>query len=321
MNSGEKVEKFSDLRQGDVLDIPALPTIVDGEPALTATPLGVVIISQTCDIVQESASKANLTVAPLVDPTAANISNAKRGRSATLLYLDGEQDGGEAVADLQFVSSLPKVEIIGRTLIARHATEPSVSGQRQLAHRIGRAYTRFAFPDEVVPFLKRLRDMARKKANTMSAFGRVIDFVSDLRVSSDQWQSPDRQLRIYVVVSAQMLMNPEDADPDWDWSQLVAIGARRGEDLRNASLARISELLARECERHGTSPAVVNMTSLLNLWDLWKAALEKELLIPHLNDEVSSVEVVLTSDEEFTLRQWRRTESLDLEVLSDTSES
>ncbi|WNY33076.1 hypothetical protein Q9Q99_12645 [Curtobacterium flaccumfaciens] len=64
-------------------------------------------------------------------------------------------------------------------------------------------------------------------------------------------------------------------------------------------------------------PTAADTTTVLRLWERWLGELERSDLSP-VDPHVASFEAELVSDVEFTYAQWKRSESLDLEVLSDS---
>lgn len=297
-----------------------MPRLEDGKAVLFDTPSGVVIISQTCDVVQEGASKQHVTVAPLViAPSSEQLSAARRGRAPLLLHLKETETTPEAIADIQHATSLPKASLIGTTLIARLIDGESSVDARNLAQLVGRAYSRFAFPDAVHPVLEKFRRKARDASGTPSAFGRVIDHVSELRIAADQWEAPSRRLTLYVIVDASLLIFNDDADPAWTADPANIPGLKPGEKLDLLDLTRVSELLADLCDAHADCTLLTNKTTLLRLWEAWGERTKKQLLDPQIGAEVSAFELFVRNDEEFTIAKWRRTASLDLEDLSDST--
>lgn len=297
------------LRQGDVVDLGSivLTNPEDGAPLVVETPAGVAILSQTCDVVQRS--KKRCLVAPVLDPTGQDLSDAKKGRKPLLLYLEsGNGDSGACVADMEMATSIPKGLLAGRKLLARYGTEASENGTRIIAARVGRAFSRFPFPDEVYPAFKDLRSRVQSKSGTESAFGKVIDLVTDLRVSSDQWPKPGRRLTLYVIVPEAQLIPIEDIDPSWEWDQKRIRGLRPGESDERLDLNRVSTLIL---ENLGG-----DSTTLARLWGKFGQLVQDLLLRPALNREVVSFDVEVLSDVEFTYQRFSQTESLDLDVLS-----
>src|SRR5690625_1986918 len=109
MEIDERISSLTELRQGDVIDIEWIPAVIGGAPGKFATPCGVAVISQTCDVVQETPTKSNVTVAPVVcSPDRAQLSNVRRGNAPLMVHLPKWGDAAEAIADIQRAVSLPK---------------------------------------------------------------------------------------------------------------------------------------------------------------------------------------------------------------------
>ncbi|WP_353706963.1 hypothetical protein ABRQ22_12540 [Cellulosimicrobium sp. ES-005] len=302
----------SNLRQGDVVDLAELRLpAADGGFESVPTPAGVAILSQTCDVVQPS--KTRCLVAPVVvDPTDAALSGARKGQKPLHLYLESHgTEAAKCIADMERAVSILKADLGRSRLVARYVTETSGPEARAVAWRVGRAFSRFPFPDEVYPAFSKLRRQAQDKAGSSGNFGRVLDLVEDLRVSADQWASPGRNLTLYIVVVEERLIPPDDMDPSWRWDPSRVAGLRAGDAASSLSLDRACELILANLDR--------DPTSLAHLWSIFGATVESKLLAPSLDAEVASFRVEVLSDAEMTYQQYQRTESLDLEVLSDST--
>lgn len=319
MELGERVSAVNSLRQGDILDLDWIPEINGGELIQRKLSAGVAIISQTCDVVQESESKRNMIVAPIVEePDRTLLSNARRGRSPLKLFLEGCGTGGsDVVVDLQFAASVPKSFVKGTKLLGRRSVSDHSQEARDLSMAIARAFSRFAFPDAVQVSLSKFLKKTRDKAGSIGPLGRTLDYVDSLRVSADHWDGSGRNLKVYVIVPAEFLIFPEDADPNWSW-QSARADLDIGSEFNDSNLNQVSEKLADYCEQAADEAQTIDQTTLLRLWELWTEKLQEELLDPSVDEEVSTFEVELLSDEEFTFANWKRTESLDLEDLSNS---
>lgn len=293
------------LRQGDIVDHPTLK-FADGISA----ELGVAILSQTCDVIQ--ASKTRCLVAPVISSDEGILRSARKGRKPLHLFLASENgtDPQPCVVDMEQAMSVLKSDLEGKPIKHQFVAVASGAHAAQIGARVGRAFNRFPFPDEVYPFFEKLRGRVQSRAGTPSAFGQVIDLVDDLRVGADQWDSPARELKLYVVVEMELLLPREDFDPGWVWSTERVEGAKAGESLSSISLNRVCELILANLGR--------DTTTLSILWGLFGECLVSELLTPNLNGEVGICLAEVLSDVEMTYRQYQRTESLDLEVLSDS---
>lgn len=303
----------SNLRQGDVVGLQHLSLSgTDGTSEIVDTLGGVVILSQTCDVVQPS--KTRCLVAPvIVNPSAGELSSARKGQKPLHLYLESSSaEPSRCLADMEKAVSIPNSSLLGLPITARYVDLASGPAARTVAWRVGRAFSRFPFPDEVYPAFSSLRKQAQDKAGSAGNFGRVLDHVEDLRVNADQWSRPGRKLTLYIVVAEELLIAHDDVDPNWSWSSTRVKGLRSAEPQTGFSLDRVSELILKNVG--------ADMSSLANLWRLFGEIVKTRLLSPMLSDEVATFEVVVLSDSEMTFRQYQRTESLDLEVLSDSSD-
>lgn len=292
------------LRQGDVIDLNDLHLPgVDGEVSSEQ----IVVLSQTCDVVQSS--KTRCLVAPIItDPTNEILSGSRKGQKPLHLYLKSSANGTDVrVANMEYAVSIPKEQLVGLPLAARYVEEQSSESARAIAWRIGRAFNRFPFPGEVYPAFSKLRRKAQDKAETTGNFGRVLDLIEDIRVSANQWAEPGRRLTLYIIVMEEKLIPPDDMDPDWQWDVNSVRGLRNGEQPI-LEIDRVSELILANLH--------ADMTTLANLWRILGEAIQEKLLKPMLDEEVAIFDVVVLSDAEFSYRQYQRTESLDLEVLS-----
>lgn len=317
MEVGEQVSDLAQLRQGDVIELDWIPAVIEGRPGELPTPCGVAIVSQTCDIVQESASKANVTVAPIVcSPDPSHLSTARSGNAPLSIFLPELGERPAAIIDIQRAASVPKSVLMGRVLLERHTESDSGDSARKLAERIGRVFSRFAFPNEVVTVLEKLKKKARKAASGSGSFGRVLEYL-DLRVRANHWDGPNRILSMFVIVESSLLIMEEDIDPGWNWQNAVVVGLKAHEQVDVANLTRLSELLADTCESYLSDPRSSDGTTLLRLWEIWVQLFKRELLDSQANEEVSEFRLELVGDEEFSVSKWRRTVSLDLEDLSE----
>ena len=291
----------TNLRQGDVVEGNGL--FPDGDAPVLAA-----ILSQTCDVVQPS--KSRCLIAPVIESNATSLRDARKGRKPLHLYLESTtEEPKPCIVDMEQALSVAKSELLGRRISARYVSEASSTHAGDVAERVGRAFNRFPFPDEVYPFFRELRSRVQSKSGTVSAFGQAVDMLEDLRIAADQWTRPGRRLRLYVVVPKELLIPAEDFDPNWTWSSDRILELRNGDAREDMTLHRICELIL--ANKKG------DLTTLGFLWGLFGSRLASELLVPNLSTEVTDCEVEVVSDTELNYRQFRRTVSLDLEVLSN----
>ncbi|MBE3079419.1 hypothetical protein [Clavibacter michiganensis] len=248
-------------------------------------------------------------LAPIVEQSDSTLIEARKGRKPLALYLASESSEYAHVADLERAFTLVKSDVVGGVLVAQHAGDPSGPDATRIAARIARAFARFAFPDEVYPFFKELRSKLQSKAGTQGPLGQVLDYVTDIRVRADQWQFPQRHLLIYLVIDKALFIAQDDYDPNWLWTEDWVTGVAKNETIEKLSMNRTCELIL--ANLHG------DRTTVAHLWLHLAETIQADLLVPFLGNEVTDCEVEAVSDIEFTYRDYRLTESLDLEVLSE----
>lgn len=316
--SGKVASDCANLKQGAVVEFEAilqqqgaLGPNGEGSTALL-TPLGVVVLSQTCDIVQRS--KSYCLVAPVIATSDNNgdpglISSARKGRAPLHLYLITADDV-EMVADIGKLASVPKKLLERRRLIWPGPDQAHGQRARQLGDRISRAFDRFPFPDEVYPSFRKLREKIQKSAGRNGAFAQVLEMINELRISADQWSKPGRHLTLYCLVDDGVLVDEEYEDPGWVWSPTNVRGLKLGEKANELSLTRVCELLLLNL---GEDDAAAE------LWRRFEEAVQKELLEVGINEEVAVFDVAVLSESQMTYKEYKRTESLDLEVLSHST--
>ncbi len=300
------------LRQGDVLDLAELPVVdIDGiKPR--PTPLGVAIVSQTCDLVQ--ANRPNVTVAKIVKLAGTACKEAASGAQPRYVLLPACKSG--TFVDLEFCASVSKSQAVRLQVVERGVDSADDVQIRQLALALGRRFSRFPFPDEVYPWLRPLQTLARDKhAKPDSALGRALREVVELRVEATNWQESPLEISLHVIIKSGTVPEPDSIDSDPPQALATWLCPP---DRRSRKPAEIAEKLF---------PADVSQRpSSLEAYYLWGALAEalaaacrpqgRDAAQQSVMSAVSSIVGQLSSEDEFTLSQYRRSELLDLDHLS-----
>ncbi|MEU9824746.1 hypothetical protein [Micromonospora chersina] len=302
-----------DIRQGDHLDINKVPLSSNGEADWLATPDGLVVISQTCDIVRPD--PPHLLVTPLVRLTGSDASEARGGKRPR--YVAVPELGSDAFADLSVIASLDKQDPDVAKFTRGLKTDEQI---RFFGRAVGRRFARFPFPDEVVPWFQPLQKLVRsryqKEGNPEGdAFARV----AELRVEAmDGWTAPPYDLTLVVILEPGEL-------PVFAGDEMPDIPRELETWLRPSGTLRpgieIADRLLKE------NDATSRYFLWLGLAESWAnrcrpatAALarlepvDREKVLAAVAGDAVGVEV-LTADE-FGLDRYRRSEELDLEHLS-----
>jgi hypothetical protein len=297
MTSEDQNWYFAQLRQGDIFNVEQ-PDGTDGLfPDGTES---AVIVSQTCDIVQPK--RPTVTLAAVAQPPENQARTALRGDNPRFVPLP--KLGQSLFVDLAYIHTFDKKQLAGRATVS--GIDPADDDAvRSFAIAIGRWFSRFAFPDEVVPWLDPLLTTIRHKYDKPgSALGRALADVVEFRVEAENWTVRPLDLTLHIIVGAGALPTLDDdmlpADPN-----------------RAVGPARTPPQVAEELS------AAVSPRDRTALWEALAMSMAascspKEGLRgdPAVMTAVRKVVPMLWSDDEFPLARWRKSEILDVDYLS-----
>lgn len=292
--------------QGDILRLEALKYWAIGSeaPERVETPYGVALVSQTCDLVHVSPNDRVL-VAPVKECVENEWSSVRKGRRPLLVVVSQTE---RLVLDLERIVSLPRSVLETSEVIRRTCDLGGLTESMRLGARIGRAFSRFAFPDEVHTALAPLQQKVSERYGKDTYFAEVLRMVDEFRVSCVDWSSPTRGLSVYAIIPSSSLP-PGDSKPvGWKWSAQTVIGIRQCERPEQLALERISELLCRNL-------AEQNDSAVVELWRLWTDGVFASYL-DACGDNRSPVEFYAVSGDEFTYTDYVNSELLDFSALS-----
>ncbi|WP_227984530.1 hypothetical protein [Nocardia spumae] len=202
----DTVPRLDYFRQGDVLgDLPELSVLTARGWESIATPDGVALISQTCDIVQTT--RTYVQVAKVVRIDGNNARLARKGKMPRFAHLPAI--GDDMFADLEIVATVAKSAIAGRS--GKRGVGPDEE-VRDFSEAVARKFGRFAFPDEVGPWISKLENVAYKSAgNENSAMGRILDDIRELRIEAGNgWGEAPYELTLLLVVNPGVIPVYED---------------------------------------------------------------------------------------------------------------
>jgi hypothetical protein len=219
--------------------------------------------------------------------------------------------GDNAFADLSVVGTVSK------HLTAAHAPRRGVDTDadvRRLGQALGRKFSRFAFPNEVVPWLAPLeRIISSKAVRPGSPEGQVLSLVDELRIeASPGWMSASPwELTLVVIVRAGALPWFSEADlPDLPDTLAAWLRNERGE--LNQQVPELANRLM------STSDPAERYWLWQTIGEAWAAR-----CVPagewqqSVHDAVASVVGEVVAADEYTYDRFRRSERLDLDHLSE----
>jgi hypothetical protein len=310
--SSEESKSLQEFAQGDILDIAALPIInMSDSVELQSISSGkAVIITQTCDVVQDKHRYVHL--APVVQLPEPEGSNARDGKLSQYVHIPAL--GSDYFGDLAQIATFEK------ELIASAVRSPGVTTDeevRNFGRAVGRRFSRFAFPDEVVPWLRPLEVVMQSKHDKQeSAVGRAAQKLASIRVAAEPpgWRGgPPYSLTLYFILKSGTLPTfIDDEPPD--------LPDRIGTWLRpSGTLIRTPSQIAEKIEENADDPAALYHLRLA-LGEAWAASCTPARRDQTKEGVMSALSGPITADvttaEDFRYSHFRRTEELDLDHLS-----
>lgn len=307
-------EKMQTFRQADWLkELTEIPVVINNKYSYVEAKEGVVIISQTCDLVLKN--RSTVQVSPLATLPSDIAKLARSGKIPQYVHLP--ELGDFKFANLDIVATFPKADIAFLERI------PGVDANLQggaFGRLVGRRFSRFPFPDVLAQWFEPLKKHVSTKSlnpNTpeYESFGRVVQ----LRIESKGGWDVSHPLEISLIVILEpgtLPMLEDDLLPEIDEVLRKKLYKDNGElKLNSAAIASMLKVSSDRVEVH---------------W-LWHALVESWANICH-PEEGSSSEVKrainggrvlfeIVETDEFTLDRYLKTEMLDLDHLSDSAQN
>lgn len=185
----------------------------NGPQALTSEVLGLVVVTQTCDIVRSCARRPFIEVAPLMRVSEDHLHEVKRGRRpshATLPVLESKL----------LVADLDRVMTVEKSIVASWKRTPGWTNDadgRAFAQALARKRVRFAFPDDFTALCKKLQARLEDKHDKNTDEGRGLRALREIRVSaSPSWDAASRTIFFWFI--------RDDADATFEgksWADLL----------------------------------------------------------------------------------------------------
>jgi hypothetical protein len=194
--------------------------IEPGPTALFDEVVGLVVLSQTCDIVQSCRQRPFLEVAPLIPVNAPTLEEVRRLKRPGFAYVPAMADR-LMVADLDRTMTIEKALARGWTRIEGCRTDAE---RRDFALALSRKRSRFAFPDDFQEATASFQKHLAKKASKQTDEGAYIQALSEIRVrAAPSWDADEVYLTFWFIKEA----DPQDTEtvdwPSWmnEWLKLI----------------------------------------------------------------------------------------------------
>lgn len=169
---------------------------------------GFMVVSQTCDIVRDCATREYVELCPLTEVPEHKLGQVRAGRMPRYLSCSGLGDRGLA-ADLDHVSTVEK-----RTLIQfndqRVAGVNAEEERRRLASALARKRARAALPDEFVAFIEPLQRRVKERHGRHTDEGRFLAAVREMRALPDpDWGTTSVEVTLFFLFDNSAQIPPD----------------------------------------------------------------------------------------------------------------
>lgn len=158
-----------------------------GIQALTSEVLGLVVVTQTCDVVRSCVARPYIEVAPLVLVSEDQLHAVKRGRRPAYAALPALESSCR-------VADLDRVMTVEKSIVATWKRTPGLNcdaDRRSFAQALARKRLRFAFPDDFTALAKKLNGRLTEKHDKGTAEGRALRALREIRVhATPSWDAP-----------------------------------------------------------------------------------------------------------------------------------
>lgn len=300
-------ERIQSYRQGDLLaDLREIFAVTPEGFATVPAPEGVVIVSQTCDVVQDRVPVIH--VAPLTTLDDSKAAQARGGR--WIRYIPVPSLGDNKFADVAHVCPVHKAVIASLTRCPGVENPTNIS---KFGKSVGRSFSRFAYPDEVGAWMELLADSIRSKSgNLNSPEGRLLEHVIQFRLQSlTGWDSPPYDLRLIVIVKPGTVPTFEN-DQLPSFPEELQHWLYTSEGVRRRSPGEVAEKIEN----------TVDAAELYWLWaalgEAWVAKCRFKPAKSHFEGTVHGITSELLDADQFTLTMQVASEIMDLDDLSDS---
>lgn len=161
---------------------------------------GMVMLTQTCDIVRSASKRQYIEICPLVELTEEMYALVRKGTSPQFAIVPG-------VAGERLVADLDRVMTATKGLVAGWNREQGCRSDEErirFAEALERKRGRFAFPTDFSDSMRKFRDhIFDKHRKPGSEAGQAYRDLDEIRVrASPSWDSSDIELTFYFVISS-----------------------------------------------------------------------------------------------------------------------
>jgi hypothetical protein len=180
---------------------------------IEGSPVGLVALTQTCDIRRSSKNEPFVHFARVVELDEETARQARGKRRPRYVNIPGRSE--RSFADLQGVITVEKAVVAKWERRVGCQTDQE---RKDFTEGVRRRWSRFAFPDDVNATLEPLRGSLDKDDGKNNKNGNVIRELRQIRASADAgWEVSPIDLYLYFVLAP----TEESAVPDEDCAEVI----------------------------------------------------------------------------------------------------
>jgi len=173
--------------------------------------LGFVVLTQTCDLARSCEGRPFIEVAPLVEK-GEHLQEIKRGRRPQFAFIPGLEEEG-LVGDLDRVMTVEKSLVAGWERVEGCLNDGDV---RRFALALARKRARFAFPDDFVAYVSKLRQRLQSKHDKGSEEGQALRALREIRVrAAPSWDADGVEVTFFFIRDEEQVMFNGKSWDEW----------------------------------------------------------------------------------------------------------
>ena len=169
---------------------------------------GVVLVTQTCDIVRSCAERPYVEVSPLIEVPRAFLDDVRRLRRPAFAHVPAVETRG-LVADLDRTMTVEKAVVATWERTPGWTTDAE---SRAFADALSRKRARFAFPDDFVAATRQLQTHLKRQHNRQNSEGAHLRSLREIRVrAAPSWDHATVDVFLWFVKES----DPLGCQPAW----------------------------------------------------------------------------------------------------------
>jgi hypothetical protein len=170
---------------------------------------GLMVATQTCDIIRDCCDRPYIEVCPLIEVDADMLGEIQRGRRPNRAFVPGVEEHN-LVADLDRIMTVEKGVILNWERVAGCRNDTEI---RYLSQALSRKRARFAFPNDFAVFVEPLRQRLSSKHNKNSNEGRALRALREVRVrAAPSWEAEQVEIMFWFIREED---EPQFEGKDW----------------------------------------------------------------------------------------------------------